>query len=121
VRHALLVGVGDRGGDVVRDALRLRLGERRGRQPVRERAAREVLVDGVRLAVLLALVEERDDRRMRQPRPDGVAGRHPDEHVATKVGVGRPPARAAELLEQRVPSGDPPLAHGRDVPRQPER
>ena len=72
----------------------------------------------IRLAVLHALVEQRHDPRMREPGDGHVAGGQLHEHVALELGVGGAPGRAAELLEQLVPSGDPARPHAGAVPQQ---
>ena len=66
----------------------------------------------------IALVEERHDARVRESGDGHVAGGHLHEDVALELGVGGPPGRAAELLEQLVPSGDPARPHAGAVPQQ---
>jgi hypothetical protein len=111
------VRVGERRRDVGCDPLRLALTKRPHVQPLRERAAADVLVDRVRLAVFLALVEELDDGRMHEPGTHELSGGHANEDIALELGVGRTPARGPELLVQVVPSADPAPPHAGCVPQ----
>jgi hypothetical protein len=54
--------------------------------------------------------------RVHEPGDAGVAGGHLDEDVALELGVGRTPARAADLLEQLVASRNLPENHPGYVP-----
>ena len=78
----------------------------------------QILEDGVRLGVLLALVEHLHDSRMRETGDRHVAGGYLHDDIALELGVGGPPGRGAELLEQLVSSGDPARPHAGAVPQQ---
>ncbi len=99
--EAALVRVREARGDLLRDPAGLPVRQRAaGREPVLERAARQVLEDHVRALVCLPVVEELADVGMRER---GDRPRLPLE--AGAVGVGRdqldgdPPSELAVLRE----------------------